>query len=664
LQTHHFCRTWPDGGGCGSKSCRRGRTWEFRTLLSQEGPIHAQGHHRGSRLPAALRRAVRPGRRSHIRDVPRLPARGEAQSAKGFFDPVLNELKNRDVAPASTADRTIAEILANKPKSVVGEGKTERAKWSQEARDAVAEWEATGARAEGRLIAIRVQSPESCNCHKPNDLDMHLWIAAKAASTEKPRAVVIEISPRNLALLEKINISVPERALRVGIATFTLRFVGDTFSFRVDAYTGVFDYFEEIARGLESARRVRENVTHEHPAGDEARDGSPREAADLFYGPSYSGMQLLDMFHEELLGRRSSEQKKSRATAGFSGLVGEKGRAITFYPSIPESFQHSSEAENYRFTIPGLPMVRSAQRIAILRKKLLGKPSDVTLYLELAACLWIEGRHVEVVECPETAVAKVPANALVHRTLAHTLQQLGRIHDALDHVRISLALEPESANGQMLAGACFSALGDGGAALPFFEAAVRLEPEDGANQYNLCATLVRLQRYKDAIEPAQRLADLKPADPDSALHLGVLLDAQDLDEKAQYYLKKAIGLAPSSAEAHERLGMHFAKRHLHDEAVDSLLRAIGLHENAMRWDLVGRSYSALERWTEAEEAFRKAVAISPEDPALRVNLGVALANLDRVGEAKEQLAQILEDDPHHELATSTLRAIEEAAASE
>jgi hypothetical protein len=124
------------------------------------------------------------------------PPEGKAQSASGFFDTVLNDLKNRDIAPTQTEDRTIAEIRA-KSKSVMDEGRKARSEWSQASRDAVADWEANGARVEGRLIAIRVQKPESCNCHKPNDVDMHLWIAAKAASTEKPRAVVIEISPRN-----------------------------------------------------------------------------------------------------------------------------------------------------------------------------------------------------------------------------------------------------------------------------------------------------------------------------------------------------------------------------------------------------------------------------------------------------------------------------------
>jgi hypothetical protein len=124
------------------------------------------------------------------------PPEGKQQSDKGFFDPTLNELKNRDIAPTQTESRTIAQILANKPKAVVAEGKKARAEWSSDAKAAVADWESAGATVEGRLIAIKRQDPESCNCHKANDLDMHLWISAKAASTEKPRAVVVEISPR------------------------------------------------------------------------------------------------------------------------------------------------------------------------------------------------------------------------------------------------------------------------------------------------------------------------------------------------------------------------------------------------------------------------------------------------------------------------------------
>jgi hypothetical protein len=146
------------------------------------------------------------------------PPEGKAKSASGFFDPVLNELKNRDVAPTQTEDRTIAQILAKTP-GVMDEGRKARSEWSPASRDAVADWEATGARVEGRLIAIRVQKPESCNCHNPNDVDMHLWIAAQASSKAKPKAVVIEISPRNpkLQALHDQLVDLAKKGTRVRI---------------------------------------------------------------------------------------------------------------------------------------------------------------------------------------------------------------------------------------------------------------------------------------------------------------------------------------------------------------------------------------------------------------------------------------------------------------
>jgi hypothetical protein len=107
----------------------------------------------------------------------RCPPEGKRKSAKGFYDPTLNELKNRDIAPTRKHARSV---------------------WSDKATEAVADWEATGATVEGRLIAIRNQGPESCNCYSSDFVDIHLWIATKASASAKPtRSVVIEISPRN-----------------------------------------------------------------------------------------------------------------------------------------------------------------------------------------------------------------------------------------------------------------------------------------------------------------------------------------------------------------------------------------------------------------------------------------------------------------------------------
>ncbi len=127
------------------------------------------------------------------------PPEGRAKSAKGFFDPALNRRKNRDVPPSTYVVRDLPAVITNPP-VVVAMGKHARSAWTQEARDAVSDWEATGASVEGRLIAIRTQGPESCNCGSATDVDTHMWIATQASASAKPSSLVVEISPRTQAL--------------------------------------------------------------------------------------------------------------------------------------------------------------------------------------------------------------------------------------------------------------------------------------------------------------------------------------------------------------------------------------------------------------------------------------------------------------------------------
>jgi hypothetical protein len=114
-------------------------------------------------------------------------------------DPALSELKNRDIAPGAYEDMTLIGMIKKKPSKAIAMGKRHRDKWTPEAIASVEEFESKGVRAEGRLIAIRTQGPESCNCGSDTDVDTHMWIATVASASAKPtRSMVVEISPREL----------------------------------------------------------------------------------------------------------------------------------------------------------------------------------------------------------------------------------------------------------------------------------------------------------------------------------------------------------------------------------------------------------------------------------------------------------------------------------
>ena len=125
------------------------------------------------------------------------PPEGKAHSSEGFFDPILNGLKNGDRAPAQVEDRKLADVIAKHPQSLQDMGKKLREKWSPQALEAARAFEEDGSRIEGRLIAIRTSGAEACNCGKENSLDMHVWIATKASSEAKANhSMVVELSPR------------------------------------------------------------------------------------------------------------------------------------------------------------------------------------------------------------------------------------------------------------------------------------------------------------------------------------------------------------------------------------------------------------------------------------------------------------------------------------
>jgi predicted Zn-dependent protease len=76
---------------------------------------------------------------------------------------------------------------------------------------------------------------------------------------------------------------------------------------------------------------------------------------------------------------------------------------------------------------------------------------------------------------------------------------------------------------------------------------------------------------------------------------------------------------------------------------------------------LGASFVFLERWPEAEAAFRRGLILQPNHSSMRSNLCVAVARLGRFEEAVELLDQLLRDDPDNAPAQSLLAQLRERA---
>jgi tetratricopeptide (TPR) repeat protein/tRNA A58 N-methylase Trm61 len=111
-----------------------------------------------------------------------------------------------------------------------------------------------------------------------------------------------------------------------------------------------------------------------------------------------------------------------------------------------------------------------------------------------------------------------------------------------------------------------------------------------------------------------------------------------LDEEAERYARKAVALDASSVEAHFGLGAVLQRLKRYPEAITSYERAFALAPDDAK-GAAGIAHCKLEQfdYVGAEEWMRRAVALAPDSPQFRTNLGVAYANQGRYVDSLREL---------------------------
>ncbi|HTD84536.1 MAG TPA: hypothetical protein VK648_12195 [Gemmatimonadaceae bacterium] len=122
---------------------------------------------------------------------------GDAGLDHPSADPALNELKNRDVAPAAYLSKSVTAIISDTAPRAMQAGEQKREDWSPAQRDSIAAREDTGIVVIGYLAGVKKEDKESCNCHDAAHVDYHLWLV-QSPGQKRSKSMVIEISPRML----------------------------------------------------------------------------------------------------------------------------------------------------------------------------------------------------------------------------------------------------------------------------------------------------------------------------------------------------------------------------------------------------------------------------------------------------------------------------------
>ena len=226
------------------------------------------------------------------------------------------------------------------------------------------------------------------------------------------------------------------------------------------------------------------------------------------------------------------------------------------------------------------------------------------------------------IESYKKALALDPNSPVIVERLAETYAKSQHIRDAVTQAEQALKEDPDNVNAhRLLARIYVRTLGD------------------------LSAGQVQQSSLTKAITQFEAILKIDPTDDDSALWLSRLYRFQNEHGKAEEVLRKVLQREPDNEPALEQLSQLLLDEGQPQQAVDLLSGAASGTDSPGLYDLLGNAYAQTQQNDKAEETYRKAVEIDPDDPGHHRGLAQALIAQDKIQDALDQYQRLTELEP-------------------
>ncbi len=185
----------------------------------------------------------------------------------------------------------------------------------------------------------------------------------------------------------------------------------------------------------------------------------------------------------------------------------------------------------------------------------------------------------------QDALVHQPGSAISQFSVGITLTSLGRPQEAIPHFEEAVQLRPNDGGTHNNYGFALMLVGRAPEALPHIEKAIRLKPDSAAAQNNMGLVLSSLGRPGEALPHFQRALELEPQYADAAVNLGTLLGRAGQAQAAVDQLRKALSWAPDHLEAFAPLMTNYMDLGQTAEATATARRAVIVARDQGRTDL-------------------------------------------------------------------------------
>ena len=320
------------------------------------------------------------------------------------------------------------------------------------------------------------------------------------------------------------------------------------------------------------------------------------------------------------------------------GLFDLKGQLIGFTSAI------LGTGQNLNLVIPAtaLTKLRSDKQPPLPPPS---TPAPEPRWLETIDQLWSKGDWQGVESHARQWTQAQPTSAFAHAALAAALTETKQYAEAANSVETALKLDPYLAVGWSRKAVILHAQGKLQEAEAALQRAAALIPGDAHPHDIRTKWLIHDKRYAEAREEARQALRLATGTPHRWSTLGMIEDALGHHEAAAQAYRVALRQNQHDADTQHRLAQSLAKLGRTEAAKATLGQRSAAQAEADTWVTIGGAELVRERLGPAQDAYRKAIALAPEHPLAWNGLGVALMRMNRTTDAEQAFDRAVSLNP-------------------
>lgn len=283
----------------------------------------------------------------------------------------------------------------------------------------------------------------------------------------------------------------------------------------------------------------------------------------------------------------------------------------------------------------------SQQAISTFKRLMALQPGKAGHAVHLADAYLAAGDKAAAQAALKQAQAIDPDNAMALRGLALMAVMYQRLQEGLDMARAQQKRQPKDAAGFVLEGELLSRAGRWPEAAAAFSAALQRN-RSSAMAINLHRTLTLAGKSAEATRLATEWQKANPEDAAFAFHLGDAASAAREWAAAEAQYRTVLKLQPRHAAAANNIAYALV--------MQNKPGAVAMAEQANQWlsdrapflDTLALALEADNQLAKALVAQKRAVALQPRDPTLRLRLAQLLLKSGEKSEARKELQALSE----------------------